>query len=238
MNDPNDYADDIKAAIAHFWDTRLKQRSFSKSKEEKDNRAAVVGGKQMDGFIQLFKQVATDFGVPSSCIFTKGNHLPGFFRPTKDWDFLVLSPQHKLVALLEFKSQVGSFGNNFNNRTEEAIGSAVDVWTAFREQVYPNQRPPWIGYLILVEKSVKSLTPVKVRSPYFSYLKEFEGTSYLERYAILCRKLMLERHYSATSLIWTDNKKNYGDMAQELSINGFIASFVGCLQSWKTEFDE
>ena len=29
-----------------------------------------------------------------------------------------------LVAAVEFKSQVGSIGNNFNNRTEEALGNA------------------------------------------------------------------------------------------------------------------
>jgi len=43
--------------------------------------------------------------------------LPGFFRPTKLWDLLVLH-EGRLVAALEFKSQVGSFGNNFNNRDE------------------------------------------------------------------------------------------------------------------------
>ena len=42
----------------------------------------------------------------------------------------------RLLAVIELKSQVGpSFGNNFNNRTEEAIGSAVDFWTAYRAAV-------------------------------------------------------------------------------------------------------
>ena len=54
--------------------------------------------------------------------------LPGFFRPTKLWDLLIIN-QGGLVAALELKSQVGpSFGNNFNNRTEEALGTAVDLW--------------------------------------------------------------------------------------------------------------
>jgi len=34
----------------------------------------------------------------------------------------------RLIAALEFKSHVGpSFGNNFNNRAEEAIGTAHDL---------------------------------------------------------------------------------------------------------------
>jgi hypothetical protein len=67
--------------------------------------------------------------------------LPGFFRPTKDWDMLVVHEGH-LIAAVEFKSQRGpSFGNNFNNRTEEAIGNATDLWTAFREGAYGKGRP-------------------------------------------------------------------------------------------------
>jgi len=34
---------------------------------------------------------------------------------------------------IELKSRVGSFGNNVNNRTEEAIGNAADIWRAYEE---------------------------------------------------------------------------------------------------------
>jgi type II restriction enzyme len=62
--------------------------------------------------------------------------LPGYFRPTKLWDLLVMY-QGRLIAAIELKSHIGpSFGNNFNNRTEEAIGTAVDLWTAFREGAF------------------------------------------------------------------------------------------------------
>ena len=60
----------------------------------------------------------------------------------KDWDFLIISLANQLIAAIEFKSQVGSFGNNFNNRTEEALGSAVDLWTAFKEKGFPQTVPP------------------------------------------------------------------------------------------------
>lgn len=87
----------------------------------------------MDGFVELLAKVATDMGIPQNRIYTKRNQLPGYFRPTKDWDFLIVSPTNKLIAAIEFKSQVGSFGNNFNNRTEEALGSAVDLWKNSRK---------------------------------------------------------------------------------------------------------
>lgn len=35
-----------------------------------------------------------------------------------------------LLAAIELKSQSESFGNNFNNRSEEVIGSARDFWLA------------------------------------------------------------------------------------------------------------
>ena len=52
----------------------------------------------------------------SAIDFTKGNIVPGYYRASKNWDFLVVAPNGKLIALVEFKSQIGSYGNNFNNR--------------------------------------------------------------------------------------------------------------------------
>jgi hypothetical protein len=94
--------------------------------------------------------------------------LPGFFRPTKSWDVLVTN-KGRLVAAVELKSQVGSFGNNLNNRTEEAIGTAVDLWTAHRDGAFGKDAPPpFVGWLMLIEDSAKSRTPVRCSSPHFS----------------------------------------------------------------------
>ena len=106
----------------------------------------------MDGFIELITGLIRDAGIPAASIHRdKKLELPGFFRPTKKWDFLVVV-DGTLLAAMEAKSQVGpSFGNNFNNRTEEAIGSAVDVWTAFREGAFGDSPRPWLGYVFLLE---------------------------------------------------------------------------------------
>jgi hypothetical protein len=147
------YDADIKRAIKLFWDTRKDQQKKQKDNQTSDqgNRGAVTGGKQMNGFVDLFVNICGDFGIKNECIYTKGNHIPGYFRPSKDWDFIVISPKKNLIAAIELKSQVGSFGNNFNNRTEEALGSAVDLWTAYKWEVYDRQMPPWVGYLVLLE---------------------------------------------------------------------------------------
>ncbi len=131
-----------KTAVTHFWQTRTSQaaRQQGSEKIDKGARAAVTGGAQMDGFISLLGHVIEQAGVSRQMIFRKkAIELPGFFRPTKEWDLLVVMNGQLLLAL-EAKSQVGpSFGNNFNNRTEEAMGSALDLWTAFREGRLTNQ---------------------------------------------------------------------------------------------------
>ena len=170
------YRDLIDIAIKFFWQTRNNQLTSQSSRNIQDsgNRGAVTGGKQLNGFLDLFRQVAIDTGVPEECIFLKGNNLPGFFRPSKDWDLLIISPNKKLISIIELKSQVGSIGNNFNNRTEEALGSAVDLWTAFRERAFPNQPAPWLGYFLIVEKSKKSTSPVRISEPHFNSFPEFK----------------------------------------------------------------
>lgn len=105
----------------------------------------------------------------------KAVELPGFFRPTKEWDLLVVRDGTLLVAI-EAKSQVGpSFGNNFNNRTEEAMGSALDLWTAYRERAYLKSPQPFLGYFFMLEDCEASNRPVKLQEPQFKVFPEFVG---------------------------------------------------------------
>ena len=61
----------------------------------------------MDGFIDLFTELITTSGIPAQHVFrSKDVELPGFFRPTKEWDLLVIREKTLLVAI-EAKSQVG-----------------------------------------------------------------------------------------------------------------------------------
>ena len=228
-----DYTSRVSKAFKFFWNTKKRQLKVS---GDASNRGAVVGGKQMDGFIDLLKKVAVDAGVPAKYIITDKNYLPGYFRSSKDWDMLIIAPNGKLIAAIELKSQVGSYGNNFNNRTEEAIGSAVDLWTAFREGQFPNQQAPWIGWLMMVGRDKASERPVKNYEPHFPVRSEFNQASYLDRYRILCQKLILERHYTSAALLWTSDANTYGDLTADISIQSFINSFSGYLNGVKDEF--
>ena len=233
MVNGKEYSSLVSKAVRFFWNTKNRQL---KNSGDSSNRGAVVGGKQMDEFINLLRKVALDTGVPAESIITDKNYLPGYFRSSKDWDMLIIAPSGKLLAAIELKSQVGSYGNNFNNRTEEAIGSAVDLWTAFREGQFPNQQAPSVGWMMVVGRDTASERPVHNYEPYFPVRPEFNGACYLDRYRILCQKLILERHYTSAALLWTSDEKTYGDLADDISIQRFLCSFSSYLNGVKDDF--
>ncbi len=223
----------ISQAVAHYWRTRRLQRERQKEKGINDAglRSAVTGGAQMDGFISLFAKLIVESGITKDFIFyNRCLELPGFFRPTKEWDLLVVK-DHCLVAAIEAKSQVGpSFGNNFNNRTEEAMGSALDLWTAFREGAFNGGRQPFLGYFFMLEDCEASNKPVRVKEPHFKVFPEFVGASYMKRYELFCRKLVLERHYTASSFIVSsvsDGERGiYREPAVDLSFENFAKTLI------------
>jgi hypothetical protein len=153
-----------------------------------------------------------------------------FFRPTKEWDLLVVK-NGQLIVAIEAKSQVGpSFGNNFNNRTEEAMGSALDLWTAFREGAFNGGVQPFLGYFFMLEDCQASNRPVKVKEPHFKVFPEFIGASYMKRYELFCQKLIRERHYTSSSFITSMSDSGiegvYTEPAKDLSFKTFAKSLV------------
>ncbi len=108
-----------------------------------------------------------------------------------------------LVAAIECKSQVGSFGNNFNNRTEEALGNAVDLWRAYEDGQLGVVRP-WLGFVFVIEHTVGSTTNVRDQGNAVCPTDPiFDDSTYTDRYAILLDRLVRERLYDATCLIST-----------------------------------
>ena len=221
----------VSQAVAYFWRTRRSQVEKQKKTGTRDqgSRGAVTGGAQMDGFIRLVTGIIESAGIDKKYIyFRKSLELPGYFRPTKEWDLLVVKDKQLLLAL-EAKSQVGpSFGNNFNNRTEEAIGSALDLWTAYREGAFNKTVKPWLGYLFMLEDCTRSQSPVSVKEPHFEVFPEFKGASYAKRYEIFCRKLLRERHYNATCFITSGKDKglkgDFAEPAEDLKFDIFANS--------------
>jgi hypothetical protein len=223
----------VSNAVKVYWTTRTSQSERPRSAGVLDQglRSAVTGGAQMNGFIELITKLVIQAGVDRSCVhYNEGLELPGYFRPTKRWD-LVVVVKGRLIAALEAKSQVGpSFGNNFNNRTEEAMGSALDLWTAFREAAFKSNIRPWLGYFFLLEDCPASNQPVGVKEPHFPVFPEFRNSSYAQRYALFCQRLVLERQYDVAAFLTSDRiggaKGEYAEPLEELTFQRFANSLV------------
>lgn len=162
--------------------------------------------------------------------FRAGVELPGFNRPTKKWDVVVVR-KDRLCAAIELKSQVGpSFGNNFNNRTEEAVGSSTDLWRAFQEGTL-GAHPPWLGYFFFLEQAPGSTRPVSVAKSSFRPDAIFDGTSYADRYRILCQRMVLERNYNAATLLLSPRSLDgtFSEASADLGIGSFLKALYGHL---------
>lgn len=224
---------ELHRAIRHFWSTRETQSQLQGSKtgsRDAGARTAVTGGRQMDGFISLVRDQLCKNGLPKAHVYVETRiELPGWYRPEKKWDLLIVE-DGQLLASIEFKSQVGSFGNNYNNRTEEAIGSACDLWAAYREGAFKPSARPWLGYMMLLQDAPGSSRPVRAREPHFKVFREFKAASYAKRYGILLTKLVRERLYDSACFLLSDRKGGlrgeYKEPAPELNFEKFIASLL------------
>lgn len=224
--------ENIQKAITQFWDVRRDK--------------GVRSGKTLDGFLNVIQKVVESSGLDniSICIGKNDSQLPGYFRPHKSWDVVILSDE-KLVAAIELKSQIGSIGNNFNNRTEEVLGSGIDLLTAVQEEAFGYGAEIFRGYLILVEDSKETRKTTKVSMNHFQVMPGFlddedkrsehkrnkkgvyptiAGVSYLKRYDILCKRLVLKNLYTAAGLVVLDmeNKGHYRDFTPQTSIDTFL----------------
>lgn len=239
----------LQEAVQSYWDARgkNKEKQVQSGKIDAGTRGEVTGGTQMGALEVLVADILCAAGLNKVDIRTRtALELPGYFRATKKWDLIVVS-ESQLVLAMEFKSQAGkSIGNNVNNRSEEAVGSAKDIWTAFREGRFGKSPTPFLGYFFLLEDREKVKTPVANKEPYFTVDEVFRGDmkettkttrgtekylgiSYSKRYEVLCRRLVLERLYSSACFLMATNAKhsNITQPAEDLNFRRFVAALQG-----------
>lgn len=220
------------AAVQAFWDGRRdqKQKQVDAGTIDAGNRGAVTGGTQMGALETLIRDVLVEAGLQEEHVVARtALELPGYYRAEKKWDLLAVV-DGQLVLAVELKSQVGpSFGNNFNNRTEEAIGNAEDIWTAFREGRLGRSQPPFVGFLFVLEDCDEVHSAVRVKQPYFPVDPIFEDASYAKRYEVLLERLVLERKYTATclALATQDRPTSICFPSAALAFRQFAASVEG-----------
>lgn len=229
---PLDIDKRLQQAVQSYWDARSKnkEKQVEGGKIDAGTRGEVTGGTQMGAMEVLVADILAEAGLEKLDVKTRtALELPGYYRSEKKWDLIVVS-NGQLVTAMEFKSQVGpSFGNNFNNRSEEAIGSATDIWVAYREGRFGKTAAPFLGYFFLLEDCDRVKTPVRNKEPYFKVDPAFDKASYSKRYELLSRRLVLERVYNAACLVMATNSPNtqITQPAEDLNFDRFVAALRG-----------
>ena len=218
-------------AVKYWWTSK---KSATPKKAQGGTRDSNLHGKTMDGFAATLRDFLVGLGVKPEHILSGGHLtktpsiLPSYFRPSKNWDLIVLANSRfhpakgdssgpVLYAAVEFKSQDQSIGKNQNNRLEESIGNAHDFWVTYARDGFERQQPrPWLGYLFVGKyEPASDGKPVQIKQPHFLAMDVFRGPgntdaptfagpSYAERYKLFMKQSVGARLYDAGAFIVTD----------------------------------
>lgn len=215
-----------------MWSTRTAQadRQTASGRADTGARGTATGGRHMDVFASMLGEVATAAGFGAAEIrFRTGVEVPGFYRPTKKWDVVVIRGE-RLCAAVELKSMASSYGNNLNNRSEEALGSAADIWAAFNAGTL-GLHQPWLGYLFVIRDDPRSRAAVAIARTPLRIDPVFSGTSYIDRYGILCERMVRERLYSAAAYLAAPRgvRGSYSEPRPGLGFGAFAKALYGHL---------
>lgn len=216
----------IDDALLAFWTGRDEQvaRQRASGRIDAGTRGAVTGGGHLDEIARLLADVAVAAGAdPTQTAYSGGPSarrtvLPGYYRPTKSWDLVVWESDTPIVVV-ELKSQVGSFGNNANNRVEESLGNPVDLRGAADARLIRGR--PWTGYAYVIEdcpasrRASRERTDVRVDAA-------FRDWTYVSRVGILCARMAEMGDYDATWAVATERPPAFGWSEPEPTSAGFI----------------
>ena len=91
----------LRVALMEFWELR----EIAKAKgKDKTGRGEATSGKHLDPIAALLINAIKEAGLADASFFlNRGASLPGYFRPSKQWD-LVVTHKDKLAIVIELKS--------------------------------------------------------------------------------------------------------------------------------------
>jgi hypothetical protein len=84
---------------------------------------------------------------------------------------------------------------------------------------------------MLVEDAPRSRAPIRDSSMHFPIRHEFQGASYIERYNLLCKKLVQEQLYTTAAVLASPQSAiktgKFCDVSEMTSLKNFVTSFAG-----------
>jgi hypothetical protein len=218
----------FREAVRSFWEARQRQQDehVARGKIDAAARGAVSSYSQMGALEVLLVDIVLAAGLgPKRVHVRTALELPGYYRPEKKWDLLIVA-DGRLFAAIDLESQVGpDFEDTFNARAAECIGSAEDVWTAYNQGLFGKGPSPFVGYFLLTEDCAALYEKHTLRELYFPVDPVFQVTSYAQRYELLCTRLLSERKYSAACLAFVpENEEDASFPARSLSFGQFATA--------------
>ncbi|MDR2493427.1 MAG: PaeR7I family type II restriction endonuclease [Coriobacteriales bacterium] len=194
---------------------------------DKGARGEVTSGGHLNAVAKVIANVFIDAGIPADWIFCSRNslELPGYFRAEKKWD-IIIAHDSKLIAAIELKSIWGSYSKNLNNRAEEAIGSAIDIARAIRSGLLGSSSP-WLGYVFILKDNEIIRKTTRFKEPHFLVDGIFKETNYLERFEIMCSRLVAERLYNNAWYVCLKESGEFFEPNPEMTWNKFEAAIKG-----------
>lgn len=198
---PPDRAD-LALAMAAYWRKKDAQTATAQllGSTAEGAAKAVRGGGHFTPIAALLARFFLDAGYPAEAIGTGRPRvvLPGVFRPTKQWDLVVIH-RDVLVAAVELKGiggDEGSIGRNYNNRAEEALGNSLDIDRA-HDAALVGPEKPWLGYFFVMEDSASSRAAKQPMEGTLPADPVWRGLSHQERFSLTAQRLLNEKLYDA-----------------------------------------
>lgn len=261
------------SAVTHWWDSK-RGNSRDIGKSQGTSRDSNLAGNTMDGFRDVIIEHLLAAGVEREDIHYGGHftatpaNLPSYFRASKNWDVVVcknslfksagcnlfgVPAAPKLIAAIEFKSQLDSIGNNQNNRMEESIGNATDFWASYENKNFIRLTPrPWLGYLFVGKYEDEEVgASVEIKQPHFpsdlvfaggnpdaiQSVVKFQGPSYAERYRIFLERMIAKKYYDGACFITSNERiasdpENYRCFYPALSGAAFIDGLLRHIRAY------
>lgn len=200
---------DTEALLTNFW----AQKSAAARLQIEQGRAGVGdqarSAKHMQNLNVFVHQMFIDAGLEESEVMM-GKSIPGYYRRSKNWDVVAVHKGH-LVAVVELKSQVGSEGNNGNNRIEEALGNTFDATTTQELTQVFGKLPVWSVFCMVFGSDPSTAKPVRLRgTPVFPIDSAFTGMTYGRQWEIAIERFIKTKVYDAGWMLssWLDSDGN------------------------------
>lgn len=201
--------DDVLDLLVDFWTEKGAAVERDRIAGREGHGAQARDARHMRRLAHFVAQMFVDAGLDESEVAINGV-IPGYYRRSKSWD-VVATHKGRLVGLVELKSQVGSEGNNGNNRIEEALGNSFDaVMTQEKAQAF-GELPMWSAFCMVFGSDYSTARQIGMRSrPLFDIDPAFHGMTYGGQLATAIERFIQTGVYDAGWMVasWVENDQH------------------------------